>query len=314
MSDHSDHPHPETDITDFYVFQKPADPAKSILILNVNPNPTPESAFDPKASYEFKIDTNDDAQADIAFHVLFSAPNEGRQTASVYRLEGNAAHASGEGREAVIRNAPVSFDDRVHVTTGGSYRLYAGLRSDPWFADVPGFLDNFQFTGQDTFAERNVFSIVLEVPNHALGSKGPIHLWGRTAAPEDGTLTVADQVGRPLMNAVVAQAEGPHFNHTPPAEQRDVFQALFVSRFQGFGYEAAEAIRIASELLPDILRYDPMSSAGFPNGRKPTDDGVDWILGLITNGRVTDDLLGAHTDFLDDFPYLGPPHAGITSE
>jgi len=28
---------PEADITDIYIFQKPGDPAKSTLILNVNP-------------------------------------------------------------------------------------------------------------------------------------------------------------------------------------------------------------------------------------------------------------------------------------
>ena len=72
---HNDAPNldPRTDITDLYIFQNPGDPTKSILILNVNPEaPTHANAFDPQASYEFKIDTNGDFEAEIAFHVLFT--------------------------------------------------------------------------------------------------------------------------------------------------------------------------------------------------------------------------------------------------
>jgi len=74
MADHFDAvPDSRHDITDLYIFQKPGDPAKSILILNVNPAaPTLANTFDPEASYEFKIDTNADAQAEIGFHVVAS--------------------------------------------------------------------------------------------------------------------------------------------------------------------------------------------------------------------------------------------------
>ena len=90
---HNDAPNldPRTDITDLFVFQKPNDPTKSILILNVNPEaPTHASAFDPQASYELKIDTNGDFEAEIAFHVLFTALHDGQQTATLYRATGAA--------------------------------------------------------------------------------------------------------------------------------------------------------------------------------------------------------------------------------
>ena len=61
------------DITDLYAFPKPGDPGKSILVLNVHPcfslNPpgrTTTEPFAPGALYEFKIDTNGDAIADIS--------------------------------------------------------------------------------------------------------------------------------------------------------------------------------------------------------------------------------------------------------
>jgi len=85
---HNDSPNldPRTDITDLFAFQKPGDPAKSVLIFNVYPEaPSRAAAFDPLASYELKIDTNGDFDPDIAFHILFSSPDGGHQIASVYR-------------------------------------------------------------------------------------------------------------------------------------------------------------------------------------------------------------------------------------
>lgn len=62
--------------------------------------------------------------------------------------------------------------------------------------------------------------------------------------------------------------------------------------------------------LPNILRYDYTSAAGYPNGRKLADDIVDSGLSLMTQGRITTDLVEPHTDYLTDFPYLGQPHGG----
>ena len=33
-----------------------------------------------------------------------------------------------------------------------------------------------------------------------------------------------------------------------------------------------------------------------------------WGVTMLTNGRITTDNIAPHTDTLDDFPYLGPPH------
>jgi hypothetical protein len=35
----------------------------------------------------------------------------------------------------------------------------------------------------------------------------------------------------------------------------------------------------------------------------------DYFLPLLTKGKVSGDGVDAHTDLLDEFPYLGPPHA-----
>jgi Domain of unknown function (DUF4331) len=44
------------------------------------------------------------------------------------------------------------------------------------------------------------------------------------------------------------------------------------------------------------------------NGRRLQDDVIDISLNLVTNGKITGDGVSKHTDYLNDFPYLGSPH------
>jgi hypothetical protein len=41
------------------------------------------------------------------------------------------------------------------------HRLFIGRRSDPFFFDFLGVLNNFRITGDDFFADKDVYSIVL---------------------------------------------------------------------------------------------------------------------------------------------------------
>jgi hypothetical protein len=294
------------DITDLFAFQKPGDPAKSILIFNVNPEaPSRAAAFDPLASYELKIDTNGDFEPDIAFHILYSSPDGGHQFATVYRAIGSAALATGPAGEVIIQTAPVSFESEVHITTAGQYRFFAGLRSDPFFADPIGFQNDMQWTGQDFFADKNVFGIVLELPNTALGSSPQISLWARSMIPVHGQLSPVNQVGRPGNNVFKGAAT---LNTTPLTQQRELFLPQYAAMFRSFGYSEGEAIGLAQQWLPDILPYNYTRPDGYPNGRRLMDDVVDDLVSLLTRGNPSTDLVEAHTDCLADFPYLGPPH------
>ena len=48
-----------------------------------------------------------------------------------------------------------------------------------------GALNDFQFTGEDFFADKSVCSVVLELPHSALGA-AEVGLWQRTMVPADG--------------------------------------------------------------------------------------------------------------------------------
>src|SRR5712692_956610 len=96
------------EMPDLYAFTKPGDPDKSILILNVHPSfrldspePTTSEPFKPGALYEFKIDINGDAVADLGCSVQFSSSGDGKQTATVRRLLGARAGNVGDGDEVI---------------------------------------------------------------------------------------------------------------------------------------------------------------------------------------------------------------------
>jgi hypothetical protein len=332
MADHLDsstkltspHGDPRADITDLYIFQKPGDPGKSILILNVNPlAPTLADEFQHGAAYDMLIDTDGDARADIGYRVTFSAKRGGKQFATVertHRKPGSSGH-DGESHQVIIEHAPVSFGKRAHITDGaGGFRFFAGFRSDPFFFDLLAFLAGLKFhnPGSDFFIDKNVFGIVLEVPNRrGLGASPKVGYSARTLIPHNGHLVHDDQMGRPAINTVFNHGTDKDlFNVTPPARQRSTvtstgktFLANFVSTLETLGgYSTSQATGIANILLPDILTYDYTSSAGFLNGRKLADDVIDAELSLVTNGKITSDFVGPHTDYLTHFPYLGEPH------
>ena len=76
----------------------------------------------------------------------------------------------GDEGEVIVQQAPVSVGREALVTKAGDYRFFFGWRSDPFFFDVNGNFNHMQFTGDDFFKEKNVCSIVLELPNSELGT------------------------------------------------------------------------------------------------------------------------------------------------
>ena len=166
------------DLTDLYAFPKPGSIGKSILIMNVHPSssiqPPQPTCLDPFAAdalYELKIDTDGDAVADIAYRVRFSPFTGGAQTATLRRVEGAQAAGTGDGGQTIVEHAPVSLDRDARITEAGDHRFFAGWRSDPFFFDPVGALNNFQFSGHDFFTDKDVCGIVLGLPNSALGSR-----------------------------------------------------------------------------------------------------------------------------------------------
>ena len=303
------------DMTDLYAFPKPGDPGKSILILNVHPSfrldspdPTTKEPFSPGALYEIKIDTNGDAIADICYSVQFASSEDGQQTATVRRIQGARAAGFGDDGEVVVQGARVSVGREALVTEVGDFRFFFGWRSDPFFFDAMGNFNQMKFTGDDFFKNKNVYSIVLELPNSELRSN-EVGIWARTVDETWDGWIQADRGARPLQAVFLVGEEREAYLGGEPAND-DRFISVFAHELEHTGgYTPEDAKAVARKLLPDILSYHPNEPARFPqNGRTLTDDVVDPFFSILTNGRVTGDKVGPHKDLLDQFPYVGPPH------
>lgn len=312
MSDHMDAADPQTDITDLYVFQTPGDSNSSTFIMNVNPAaPSRAGEFDPNASYEFKVDTNGDLLSEVAVHVLFAGTGKGGQTAAVYWATGTEAERAGAVGEVIIRAAVVSFNDRIRVTDEGGCRFYAGLRADPFFFDLDGYLDNFRWTGRNVNAQSNVFSIALQIPNQYLGTNPRIGVWVRTMALIHGELHQVDQAGHPGTSPVFITdpEEKIRFNGSHPVNQAERYLPTVMAVFQDrYGFSEAEARGLVGDWLPDLLPFDYTCAEGYPNGRKLNDDTLDAFAAAMLRGNNIPNPLDGNHDLLDRFPYLGTPH------
>jgi hypothetical protein len=308
------------DLTDVFVFTSPDDADKTVLIMDSNPTSAPPPIpapvtgpeFYPGAVYRINIDTDGDHHADIAFTFTFSAYQNGTQTGTAWYATGADARQPGPAGQVLAQNIPVSFNGTVQpVQAGGSgrIRLSAGLRSDPFFADVEGALHGFAWTGHDDFAGNNVDSIALEIPADTLG--GPvIGVWASISRRSNGVLEQLDRGGNPTINPFInPDGEKNLFNSRQPADDVANYLQPWSAILQNAGgYTPDQATAAALQVLPDILHYDRTQPATYPNGRILTDDVYSARFAWLTNGKVPPSGLKPHDDLLAHFPYLGPPN------
>ncbi|HEY2172257.1 MAG TPA: DUF4331 family protein [Mycobacteriales bacterium] len=314
------------DLCDLYAFQSPADPTRTVLILNANPN---ADALDPDAIYRLNIDNDGDYRTDVALSYVFGPPRDGVQTASVFLARGAEARSEEAAGNTIFADVEVSFDAAPNIVTSGPYTFFAGARSDAFFFDYDGIDNLFDtsggrnftaphlggkspWTGKDSNTEANVFSTVIELPTSELGGDPEIHIWGRCSVQRDGKLLHVDRAGHPSVSSFFNTDETKEeFNASEPVNDRARWLDQFV-HLMGHtgGYTRDEAIAAidAHRILPDTLNFDPSRPAKYPNGRVFSDNVIDHRLAFLSKGEIPPDGLSPHTDVLEEFPYLGTPH------
>ncbi len=317
------------DLCDLYAFQAPGDPERIVLILNANPT---ADALHPDAVYRLAVDTDGDLVDDIAFSFVFSEPQDGRQTVDVFLARGEQARSPEPVGERIFTGIEVSFGRQANVVTADGVSFAAGARSDAFFFDFDGIKNLFDtsgtrnftaphldelggrspWTGQDSNTEANVFSIALELPKNMLGAPGRIRIWGRCSLRENGTLRHVDRAGHPSVSSFFNTDDTKlEYNASEPPGDWDRWLDQFVhlmGHTGGYSREEAIAAIETEGTLPDMLTFDPAEPARYPNGRVFTDDVIDYRLAFLTKGECPPSGLAPHTDTLDGFPYLGPPH------
>ena len=324
----------QLDLTDVYAFR--ARNGNTVLAMNVNgltaagkrpvfASGVPTVSRTKAATYWFRVDNDGDATADVNLGISFSKANrQGVQTMTVRR----------NGR--VVASGRTSPGKAVKVNRAGAVRAYAGLRDDPFFFDLDGFINILStesgksFLGctnarTDFFAGKNVSAIVLEMPSAMLrGDSSNIGVWSATTV---GRKQI-DRMGRPAVNTVFVP-QNPFEKSEPSAKNKfnagqpkndaanfraevvDTLQVLFSlndSAGDNKGDDAMKINGLADVLLPDILTFDTSKSDGFLNGRRLADDVIDAELNLVTEGAVKTDCVSRNDRaFRASFPYLGSP-------
>lgn len=315
------------DLCDLYAFQSPADPNRTVLILNANPS---ADALHPDAIYRLAIENNGDLLNDIAFSYVFSEPKDGKQTVSVYVAKGEEAQSVEAVGTKIIADAEVSFGPTPNIVKAGDYTFFAGSRSDAFFFDYEGIKNLFDtsggrnftaphlggespWTGVDSNTEANVFAIVIELPTSELQANPEIRIWGRCSVRKDGKLEHVDRAGHPSVSSFFNTDETKEeYNASEPVNDYKRWLELFVHLMGHTGnYTREEAIAAINEsrILPDMLNFDPSKPAGYPNGRTFLDDVINARLSFLSKGDIPPDGLSPHTDTLSVFPYLGTPHS-----
>ncbi len=294
-ADHLDSPSVQVDgsvdINDLYAFQSPANANNVVMVMTVNPlaGVLSGTAFSTAGAYEFHVDNNGDAKSDKQFTAYFSRVTRGSQNVLILRKDGSVL-ASGKTEQT------------INIPSGG--KLRAGVFDDPFFFDLNGFKNGFQFTGSDFFQGMNVSAIVLEIPRSEFGGNN-VGIWARTSLGG----RQFDRFGRPAINtALIPAAMKNAFNAGVPSNDLAAFGPTARATIASLnGGDTATAAAITAVLLPDVLTIDVTSNAGFLNGRQLANDVIDVELNLLTKGGVTTDNVNSNDKtFLTVFPYLAP--------
>src|SRR5215813_11979009 len=203
------------DLCDLYAFQSPTDPSRTVIILNANPN---ADALHPDAIYRLNIDNDGDLLTDVALSYVFSKPQNGKQTFSVFLAKGAESHSDEAVGKKIVGDAEVSFGPKPNIVKAGDYTFFAGSRSDAFFFDFDGIKNLFDisgkrnftephlggpspWTGVDSNTEANVFSTVIELPTERLGGNPGIKIWGRCSLRVNGELDHVDRAGHPSVSS-----------------------------------------------------------------------------------------------------------------
>jgi len=340
--------HCDRDINDVYVFNNAAR-TRTVFAMTTNPAvnvPTVDDManFGTNVRYVINVDRTGDAVQDLAFVWRFGSAGANGQPYSVWRYSGANARTLARG---VKIGSGWTGGTGIGSATGNA-KVFAGVRADPFFFDLLGFLGTVLGVGNsqlggcapvngvtncDFFAPLNTNAMVLEVPNDSIGATN-IGVWGTTSYWENGSWHKADQMGRPAINTVFnnkyvsgcSACTGQQkdlFNQTPPSQQNSStlpFHGNIVATLENINgilqdgcadYDATTANAIANFLLPDVLTYTVGSTADGTafNCRALSDDVIDAELGVTTNGCVTSDNSDASGHtYLSSFPYLGVPN------
>ena len=273
--------------------------------------------------YFIHVDNNGDAVADVTYRLRFGKPRNGVQKFELTR--------NGQVLIPLSNGRTTRFDTNPQSSSGGGARVFAGVTDDPFFFDLPGFvnlakgldalgLDNDptnnaeSFIGcsgsrPDAFAGTNVSSIVLEVPDSQLRRGPTANMVGIWASTRIGGQQV-DRMGRPAI-ATVFIPNNPIPPDTTGASQKATFNAAQPNN---------DRARFRGEVVNTLETLFSLNNAGGPLGGTddPSDDATalsglaDVLLpdiltydvtnpaGFLNGRKLSDDVIDAELNLVSE--------------
>ena len=314
MSDHFSGPRaiagPAADITDLWVFPSPERPGRLVLAVGLQPAAMPDAHFSdailtrfrlrplaiagPGAKHPFPFGPESE---ELVVECGFSAPRRGVQ-------EGWLRTPSGE---------TVTFT--VGDVTGGEgagVRVYAGYRADPFFFDVPAWIETvkagrpmFKQPGTNILDGLNLLAIVVELDIDMLVRDGRGPLFGVVAETvAAGPLPIRiDRFGRPeIKNVILAQKGFDDVN--AEMELRDLYNLEDAYHMSG-DYRPAYAARLDANLAAfDRLDGETGWELG-PDGEHPLTDLLldDYMIVDVSKPFAADSFFEIETAMLEGRPH-----------
>jgi hypothetical protein len=330
-SDHRDSPtadaNAQGDITDIFAFLDPNTPANLVLIMNVNPFSVPAETgyhFSTTFLYQFKIATGPTAVEGLVIQATFE------NVATTTCASGQMINVYGPGVPAITGTNNILLSEQPTVSgctgatvTQGSMQVFAGLRDDPFVADI-GQLNRILASSQDLFrafpnsavgslrgrAVRadmtsgvdgfggfNITTLAIELPASAiqgsgttfLGASGLVGIWGTTSMPGSTSLFQPLAMTEPSQAAPLALPGAFERNPTVvtqshPADSSNIAPALRRPIFYSQTYTQFQ--RVGQQLFKTV--FVPAASREAFNSSAPVDDMTNWI-SLIPGTLTTTD-------------------------
>lgn len=274
-SDHIDVIEAEHDILDLYAFTSPTDASKAVIILDVARESTSATRFSDDTTYhidtrELSIDGKKFIPQPIRhnFSCRFQEPDEG----AGHPQQGMCVLPS--GHEVTVKvNDPQGAQ-------GEGYRVFAGLRSDPFFMAAVEILKDFvknstafKNPGTSDTNNQNVMSLVFEVDKAMLGQDALLGLYAYVEE-ECWCLTELLNLCHPRKDSV-GRAESANMVIAVPffdkGNRLKLLQGAF-NRQDGFFPDPDTEEELISRFNANLKRWDMMDGEEnwpFVNGNHP---------------------------------------------
>ena len=185
-----------------------------------------------------------------------------------------------------------------HLSDHAKVRIHAGDRD--WEIELPTAVaqlerkigDTSVFTGTMEDAGRRKSVVLIDLSSPAITTNGSVNVWA-----EHFSLGIRHRIGAPFLSELVGdnyKLASLYHASIPAIDQAlllEPLSALISKRFYARGFASNvenRAVRLASALLPDVLRYDPNYPTGFTfaaqNGRHPSEDTTEVVAAILNGG------------------------------